>query len=248
MRVLFDLISAEFRKLCHHPQRLREGLRPRRWRQFLNIAVFQWKTGNRWLPLEQRAGLKRRAYRDYETYVRHQEAKLKYLDLSRYDADYRRHLCERLGRVAGLPRGASVLCLGARRGTEVKAFHDLGCFAVGVDLNPGGHNPYVLCGDFHQLQFAAGSVDVVFTNSADHAFDLERMIGEIQRVLKANGLLIVEAIKGEQEGAAPDAYASFAWSTIEDLIALFQQRQFHLMERAAFSYPWPGDQLCFRKE
>ena len=48
----------------------------------------------------------------------------------------------------------TVLCLAARIGTEVKAFLDLGCFAIGIDLNPGTDNRYVVHGDFHDLQFA----------------------------------------------------------------------------------------------
>src|SRR5215216_3610430 len=57
-----------------------------------------------------------------------------------------------------------VLCLGARQGTEVRAFIDRGGFAVGIDLNPGEKNRYVLIGDFQELQFATGSVDIVYTN------------------------------------------------------------------------------------
>ena len=46
-----------------------------------------------------------------------------------------------------------MLCLGARLGTEVRALHNLGYFAIGIDLNPGVDNPYVLMGDFHKLVF-----------------------------------------------------------------------------------------------
>ena len=40
------------------------------------------------------------------------------------------------------------------RPPEVRAFLDHGAFAVGIDLNPGRDNRYVMVGDFHQLQFA----------------------------------------------------------------------------------------------
>jgi SAM-dependent methyltransferase len=79
--------------------------------------------------------------------------------------------------------------LGARFGTEVKAFHDLGSFAVGIDVRTGERNKFVLQGDFHDIQFPAATVDIVFTNSLDHAFDFEKVIQEIRRVLKPSGTL-----------------------------------------------------------
>jgi SAM-dependent methyltransferase len=154
-------------------------------------------------------------------------------------------LRERLQKLSALEKGASVLCLGARQGTEVAAFQDLGCFAVGVDLNPGANNPLVLYGDFHNLQFAARSVDVIFTNSLDHAFDLKKLTGEITRVLKPGGMLIVEAIRGSGEKSAPDHYASLWWNQTEDLTALFEQNGFKAAHPEAFSEPWPGTQICF---
>ena len=57
--------------------------------------------------------------------------------------------------------GQDAAVVGARIGTEVKAFLDLGAVAIGIDLNPGENNRYVVYGDFHDLQFASGSIDVV---------------------------------------------------------------------------------------
>ena len=37
-------------------------------------------------------------------------------------------------------RGATVLCVGARLGGEVRAFKSLGALAIGIDLNPGTLN------------------------------------------------------------------------------------------------------------
>ena len=55
-------------------------------------------------------------------------------------------------------------------------FIDHGAFAVGIDLNPGRDNRWVVIGDFHALQYADASVDVVYTNSFDHVFELERVL------------------------------------------------------------------------
>src|SRR5262245_39874242 len=192
MGALRNLIGTEARKLAQTPGRWKELLRPRRWRQFFDVALFYLQTGNRWQADSPDGRLERRVYPNYEDYLRRQQSKLACLDLASYEADYQRLLGERMAGVGGLKKDAAVLCLGARLGAEVRAFHDRGCFAVGLDLNPGKHNPYVLHGDFHQIQFPAGSVDVIFTNSLDHVFAADRFIAEIRRVLKPDGQLILE--------------------------------------------------------
>jgi SAM-dependent methyltransferase len=192
------------------------------------------------------AGLNVRTYRSYDDYVRHQRAKLPTLDLTAYDRTFYDHLHERL-KAHGLRPGATVLCLGARLGTEVRAFLSHRCFAVGIDLNPGPENRHVLFGDFHALQFADGSVDVVFTNALDHALDIQRMLSEVSRVLKPNGLFLVEAVHGTAEGTSPGFYESFFWATIDDLVTAIEQAQLRFDQRAEFVHPWSGAHLRFRK-
>ncbi|MDB6020762.1 MAG: hypothetical protein JWQ04_619 [Pedosphaera sp.] len=242
---MFGTIFEEAKKLGRSPARLREVFRPRRWRQLFSILFFNARTGNRWKSAPDAQPFKQREYSSYEQYLRHQQSKFQYLDLADYDLNYRRQLKERLENVPFIKKGGNVLCLGARQGTEVKAFHDLGCFAVGLDLNPGPENKFVLHGDFHHVQFPAGSVDVVFTNSLDHAFDPAKLIGEIKRLLKPDGILIIEAIHGEAQSTEPDHYASFWWQHLEDLIALLTRHGFNSLRRVSFREPWPGDQICF---
>lgn len=143
-------------------------------------ALLRFRLGHKWEMTE--SGFARRVYPDYRTYIVHQRTKF---DAARSDF-VRRHderfytaLSERL---SGLPyalAGRSVLCIAARQGTEVRAFIDRGAFGIGIDLNPGRDNPYVVAGDFHALQYADGSVQVVYTNSLDHAYELDRVISEI---------------------------------------------------------------------
>lgn len=244
---MFEIIVEEAKKLGRSPGRLREVFRPRRWRQFFSILFFNARAGNRWNTAPDAQGLKKREYASYDDYVRHQQSKFQYLDLADYDVTYRRQLKERLEGAALLKKGCNVLCLGARQGTEVKAFHDLGCFAVGLDLNPGKENAFVLPGDFHRVQFPSESVDVVFTNSFDHAFDAAKLLGEIWRLLKPGGTLIVEAIHGEAQDIAPDHYASFWWRRVDDLIALIGRHGFKALRRKSFSEPWPGEQIVFER-
>jgi|GEM_PF-778360 len=185
----------------------------------------------------------RRSYNSYGEYLEHQRSKLNIIDLKTYDEKFRAALGKRLAE-CGVPlHGKTALCLAARIGSEVKAFIDNGCFAIGIDLNPGENNHYVVHGDFHALQYAPESVDFVFTNSLDHAFDISRIAKEVRKVLKADGRLIIEAIDGEAEGEQPGFFESFSWSTTDDLVKLFEREGFKLVKREPFEYPWKGRQL-----
>lgn len=217
-----------------HLRRLKRSLAKR--------ALFR-RFGQRWENPE--AGFAKRSYATYDDYIAHQQAKLALHQFGDYDEKFRVALRERLTASAIDWRGRNVLCLAARIGTEVKAFLDLGAFAIGIDLNPGKGNRYVLHGDFHELQFADRSVDVVFTNSLDHAFDIDRIAKEIARVLKPNGVLIVEALRGRREGAQPGFFESFWWESIDELAAAFAKSGFVFEQRTPISYPWEGEALRF---
>jgi SAM-dependent methyltransferase len=243
---MFRTVVNEIKKMAREPRRLREALRPRRWRQFFSVLRFDSKTA--WKTATDNEHFQQRKYSSYEEYVAHQQSKLQFLDLTEYDRKYREALRTRLQKLPELKSGMNALCLGARQGTEVKAFLDIGCKAMGIDLMPGEDNPYVMKGDFHNLQYAAESVDVVFTNSMDHVFDPTKMLGEARRVLKPGGVLIIEAMRGEQEGIKPDHYASFCWQRVDDLVALIERMGFKTTQRAEFSEPWPGEQIRLVKK
>jgi SAM-dependent methyltransferase len=162
----------------------------------------------------------RRNYASYEEYVAHQASKLDKIaprlrekedeDL----AEFRR----RFATCAALAGARSVLCLGARLGTEVRALHDLGYFAIGIDLNPGAGNPYVLTGDFHQIVFPDGSVDALYTNALDHVFSLEQVVGEVERLLAPGGVFVADLELGSGEGFIPGEYEAVLWRDHERLI------------------------------
>jgi SAM-dependent methyltransferase len=193
--------------------------------------------------------LYRRRYDRYDNYQEHQASKLAKLDMTAYHVAFRAVLAERLGALGLLKTGETVLCLAARVGTECLAFIDHGCFAVGVDLNPGKDNRYVVSGDFHELQFADASVDYVFTNSLDHAYDLPRVLGEVRRVLKPQGLFIAEIMKGAKDpgGRFPGPYESLWWDSLEDVAAEIGKAGFAPDRRFAFEKPWAGEQILFKK-
>jgi SAM-dependent methyltransferase len=216
--------------------RLKRSLRKR--------ALFR-KFGERWNSEGDR--FQKRGYDSYEAYLEHQKAKLETHDFGRYDEEFRTTLRDRLSALEIEWPGRSVLCLAARIGTEVKAFLDLGAFAVGIDLNPGVDNRYVVHGDFHDLQFAPGSIDVVYTNSLDHAFDIDRIAKEVLKVLKPDGVFLVEAVQGRDQGTNPGFFESFFWKNIEELIRQIEAAGFTVVGRSSITRPWPGDQICFRR-
>lgn len=154
-----------------------------------------------------------RRYGSYEEYVEHQSSKLARV-AHRLDRNREQEIAEYIERfenVRQLTEVRNVLCLAARLGAEVEAFHRMGHFAVGTDLNPGENNSYVMCGDFHAIVFPDGSVDAVYCNAIDHAFDIEKLVAEIARVLRSRGIFIAEIETGFEEGHTPGDYESMHW-------------------------------------
>lgn len=210
-------------------------------------VVLRSRIGDRWVH---RGDFQQREYPDYETYIEHQKTKLSALrskSVTSHDRRLYSALSDRLERMDTDFHGKSVLCLAARQGSEVRAFIDRGAFAVGIDLNPGVENRYVVVGDFHDLQFADRSVDWVYTNSLDHAFDLDRILAEVKRVLRPGGGFILEANVSNDDGsAAAGPYESMVWEDVERLLDRVRQQGFSVVGRLEFERPWVGEQVTFR--
>ena len=178
--------------------------------------------------------LARRKYGSYEEYVEHQAAKLDNIvhRLEETRSDDYADFVRRFEGCAGLRKSRNVLCLGARLGTEVQAMHSLGLFAIGIDLNPGPDNLYVVKGDFHAIQFPDASVDAVYTNVFDHVYDMGKMIAEIERIIPVGGLLVADVLKGFEEGFVPGAYEATHWKNVDALLAeILRLGHFDLLER-----------------
>lgn len=164
--------------------------------------------------------LARRQYANYDEYIEHQGAKLDQImhrlrETEQEDFD---DFKNRFEQCQALSEARSVLCLGARLGTEVAAMHALGHFAVGIDLNPGKDNAYVLPGDFHAIVFPDESVDAVYTNVMDHVFDLDKVMAEISRLLPPGGLFIADLIQGYEEGFTPGEFEATHWANTDDFM------------------------------
>jgi SAM-dependent methyltransferase len=220
----------------------------RRWLAQLQKAVLGFRLGQRWVD---QGGIATRAYDNYHDYLEHQRLKFDAMRTRSLESHDRRFYTALRERLAALPFPLvrrSVLCLAARQGTEVRAFIDQGAFAIGIDLNPGKNNPYVLPGDFHNLQFAAGSVDLVYTNSLDHAFDLKRLLAEVKRVLATDGLFLIEAGAGAETHSGRGFYESLAWESTDQLLGQVTKHGFLLEKRSRFLQPWAGEQFLLRSQ
>jgi SAM-dependent methyltransferase len=167
----------------------------------------------------------RRDYAGYDEYVTHQKQKLDEMlkmkgGFSNWDiCEYRLKFFSRFKHLPGLlPKDAKIICCGARQGTEVEVLHDLGFRnAFGIDLNPGPDNRIVRQGDFMKLDFPEGSLDLLYTNCVDHAFDLEAMMNEHVRVLKPEGFLLYDMGINMEEGKG-GPFEAVSWDRTEDLV------------------------------
>lgn len=184
-------------------------------------------------------GIVYRKYKNYNEYVEHQKSKLKNnLDkfLGLYNKRYKNihSRITQLVKISGRTSG-KVLCLGARRGEEVQSFRELGFKdAFGIDLYPGPDNPYVVEGDFHNLKYSDKSFDILYTNSIDHTFDMEKMAKEASRVLNDSGLFFLEVSSNiklttkwsDEKGRSHlerKSYEAIIWDSPEDVVDLFKK-------------------------
>lgn len=226
----------KIKRAIRDPKALLAYVKNRGWRH----RNFVWEEGS--------DGLKRKKYKNYQEYLVHQKSKLDKINatwLPEQDAKYYEVLRERLSQDQLSP-GSNVLCLAARTGVEVKAFIDSGFFALGIDLNPGKENKYVVVGDFHYLQFADRSVDVVYTNSLDHALDIDAIAKEVSRVLVSGGTLILEIMKGEDAGVLPRYYEAASWKSTDVVLGFFTRAGFRVQSRTDFEYPWKGEHVVLQ--
>ena len=220
-----------------------------------HLTRANYSSRNAWTAAQENRNLKRKIYPSYDEYLEHQRSKINkkppdYLD--EYEIKFREVLVQRLRSIDDIVsfRCKNVLCLAARKGAEVRSFLDLGCFAIGIDLNPSTKNKYVVYGDFHDIQFPDLSIDVVYTNSFDHVFDPEKVLLEINRVLKNQGIFILEAVAMsnlKESTASSYYYESFYWSEVDHLVKLIEGKGFCVKSRVPFKYPWDGEQIVFYK-
>jgi SAM-dependent methyltransferase len=192
-------------------------------------------------------GINTRRYQNYEDYVNHQSKKLSTVIelVKQYDSEYEKIVLERYGNLKSWA-GSSVLCLAARLGGEVRAFKTLGALSIGLDLEPGPKNNFVLPGDFHNIQFADNTFDCAFTNAIDHVLDIETFLKEVSRILKADGCFIMETAI-----INPGEYEVLDTSDLEPLLKITSKhfsmiKSFPISNQTSYAN-WSGKTLIFQK-
>lgn len=183
--------------------------------------------------------LRYRNYDTYEDYLMHQKHKFNGIlkvkggftnwTIFRYRIKFYRRFSH-LSKF--LPKSAKILCAGARQGTEVEVLQDLGFKnSFGIDLNPGPENKYVQEGDFMNLDFENESIDMIYSNSIDHAYDIEKFVAEHYRVLKPNGYALYD-ISIQNSGAfeavdydSEEAAFSIIWPFFQKIIKVETEKQ-----------------------
>ncbi len=110
------------------------------------------------------------------------------------------------------------ICLGARCGNEVEALMRIGCQYgkfFGMDLN--AHPPFVVKGDFHDLDYDDNSFDFIYSNSFDHSLHPEKFVSECERVLRPGGYCLLYLCVGES-----DEWGVNAFDEYQEIIDLFK--------------------------
>lgn len=190
-------------------------------------------------------GIAIRPYESYKNYIEHQQSKLKTLK-SIDDFEFEKVLLERLREENIIYDKAIVICLGARTGGEVRVFKKMNYYSIGIDLNPGDNNCDVFPADFNYLPFYNNIADVVFTNALDHAYNINTLLDEMERILGQIGIIIIEIPEGYVI-KDPGMYESTWWTNSNTIKNLFYKRKFKLIYENIFDFPWKGRQLRFRR-
>lgn len=188
----------------------------------------------------------RRDYSSYDEYIAHQRQKLdELLRLggafpNKVVADSRLRFYRRFRYLIRLlPRDATIICVGARQGTEVEVLRELGFpNAYGIDLNPGPENTLVRVGDFNDLDEDDASVDVVYSNSLDHALDLGVFFREQARVLKPAGYALYDIQRAHRLGEKA-AFEATLWLRQKDIVVrALQHFERILLLQAEAGWTW----------
>lgn len=183
-------------------------------------------------------------YKEFEDYNKYTECQRSKYDgklpwLQNYEKFYDGLLRLLLGRSCVKPVGKSCLCIGARQGTEVKIFTEMGSFAIGIDLNPGKDNRFVVTGDGSDIQYPDNSADIVYTNSFDHFLKMDETLDEIKRVLKPDGQFVFLLTTNPKDDKYGSTYWESAKEVVDYLVAGYGYRLVNMLDVHAtkwFSY------------
>lgn len=137
----------------------------------------------------------------YEDYIKvEQDSEDMYLYKHDTKEGYRFHLSNQviINMIVELGIKGKALDIGCHTGYHTEQLKDLVGYAVGIDVNDKllaiaqkyGRS-YCQRGDMHKLEFEDNAFDLVFMHEVlEHAYDIDKVINEVYRVLKPNGFFI----------------------------------------------------------
>lgn len=103
------------------------------------------------------------------------------------------------------------ICHGTRRGKEQEWFRKyLDCDVIGTEIsNTATEFPHTIQWDFHEVKPEwKDSVDFIYSNSFDHAYDPEKCINAWMSCVKKNGICILEHTSGHEKASELDPFGA----------------------------------------
>jgi SAM-dependent methyltransferase len=129
-----------------------------------------------------------------------------------------KHKAHSLLKLAGLLKHKSirVVDIGCGRGNLVKGFLDNGCDAYGVDISLNAFksrikNIKVIHGYYEKTPFPNDYFDLIVSiQTFEHMASLDKIMNQIKKTLKSNGLLIIE-VPNDIEGYRTKLFKNIWW-------------------------------------
>ena len=147
---------------------------------------------------------------DYDAYkhLQTQRSSTKWGFTKRYkDIQIRAEIEEALFRDAATKKLDNIVCMGIRSGNEffvfkkiIEAGNIIGARVFGVDINEKVYevDDDCYCFDFaHLPERWKDKFDLLYSNSLDHALDVDETLKEWDRVVKKGGMMILRLSKAE---------------------------------------------------
>jgi SAM-dependent methyltransferase len=144
-----------------------------------------------------------------------------------------------------IPLDAQIYCLGARLGTEVRAFRDLGFQKViGTDVQryPGSEG-FVIIDNFMDSKLPENSAGFVYTNCFDHTLEPTKFLQGLQRLLKPSGFAMIDVLA--PIGIQIEGYHH--WDPRSKKMFGLIQEQFSFLAMLPITAPFLGHTLVLKK-
>jgi len=152
-------------------------------------------------------------YKNYRQYINHQKEKTtKNIVIKNHIDNWNKRVkyFEDELKYINIKKNSKCLCIASRYGEEVEALKNLGFDAVGIDLVEC--KPLTIKMDMHNLKFNNNTFDFVYTNAIDHSYYIDKVIKEMIRVLKNNGILMIKIELNNQ-----NEYESYLFESESDI-------------------------------